>query len=157
MMLATTRDQIANEIHIAAQPELVFRALTDPAQVVQWWGQKGVYRATEFVADLRVGGSWQIAGDGPDGGRFTVKGEITEIDPPRVLAYTWIASWTGDAQTVVRWELSPTATGTRVAIRHSGLAARPELAESYSGWPRMLAWIQAFLERGETIEMRNAF
>ena len=83
-------------------------------------------------------------------------GKFFEIDPARALSYTWIASWTGDAQTTVRWELSPTDQGTQVTIRHSGLSARPELARSYSGWPRMLGWLQAFLEKGETVEHRPA-
>ena len=156
MAPAITGDEIVNEIHIAAQPERVFQALTDPAEVVQWWGQKGVYRATEYAADLRVGGGWHTAGDGPDGRHFVVKGKIVEIHPPRVLAYTWMASWTGDAETQVRWELSPTETGTLVTVHHSGLAGRPELTESYRGWPRMLAWLQAFLERGETAQEREA-
>jgi len=29
-------------------------------------------------------------------------------------------------------------------IRHSGLAAHPEVKGSYRGWPRMLEWLQAF-------------
>jgi|SRR5579884_3028944 len=156
MTFATTRDETVSEIDISARPERVFQALTDPEQVVQWWGQKGVYRAAEFSADLRVGGRWHTAGEGPGGKGFTVEGEITEIDPPKILVYTWTASWTGDAQTVVRWELSPIPTGTRVTIRHSGLAERPELAQSHSGWPRMLGWLQAFLEKGETVRMREA-
>lgn len=156
MTLATNNDEIVSEIQIAAKPERVFQALTDPAEVIQWWGQKGVYQATEYDADLRVGGGWHTAGDGPDGRHFVVKGTITEMNPPRVLAYTWMASWTGDAQTVVRWELSPTEAGTRVRVLHKDLAGRPELAESYRGWPRMLGWLQAFLENGETVQMRQA-
>lgn len=156
MTSATTSDEIVSEIHIAAKPERVFQALIDPTKVVQWWGQKGVYQATEYEAELRVGGGWHTAGDGPDGRRFEVRGQITEINPPLVLAYTWMASWTGDAQTVVRWELLPTETGTLVTIHHSGLAGRPELTESYRGWPRMLAWLKAFLEKEETAPMREA-
>jgi hypothetical protein len=33
-------------------------------------------------------------------------------------------------------------------IRHNGLPAHPEVTGSYRGWPRMLEWLQAFLERG---------
>jgi len=29
-------------------------------------------------------------------------------------------------------------------IRHSGLAAHPEVKGSYRGWQRMLEWLQAF-------------
>jgi hypothetical protein len=42
-----------------------------------------------------------------------------------------------------------------VKLRHYGLAAYPELAKSYSGWPRMLGWLQAFLERGESCDDRE--
>lgn len=149
-------DAIFNEIYIKAAPERVFQALVDPKQVPQWWGQGGVYRCTRFDSDLRRGGKWRSSGVGPDSGKFEVSGEYLEVDPPSVLAYTWTASWTGDARTMVRWELIPAAGGTVVRIRHSGLAAYPELAKSYQGWPRMLGWLQALLERGETAEDRNS-
>ena len=148
-------DEIVSEIHIAAQPERVFQALVDPQQVVKWWGQGGIYRSTQFDADLRTGGKWRSAGVGPDGGRFEVIGEFLEVDPPRLLAYTWIASWTGDVKTTVRWELEPTNQGTLVRIRRSGLAAHPEVAQSYRGWPRTLGWLQAFVEAGETVDNRK--
>lgn len=41
-------DAIVSEIHIAAPPERVFEGLVDLRQVVQWWGEIGVYRCTEF-------------------------------------------------------------------------------------------------------------
>jgi uncharacterized protein YndB with AHSA1/START domain len=78
-----------------------------------------------------------------------------EIDPPRLLVYTWVASWTGDVQTTVRWELAPSGAGTLVRIRHRGLAARPDLAQSYRGWSNILGWIQDFVERGESVESRQ--
>ena len=73
---------------------------------------------------------------------------------PRLLVSTWLASWTGDIQTTLRWELEPARQGTLLRLRHSGLAAHPELSQSYRGWPRMLGWLQAFLERGETVHDR---
>ena len=147
-------DAIVSEIHIAASPERVFQALIEPQQVLQWWGQAGVYRCTEFEADLRPGGKWRSAGEGGDNAQFTVMGEYLEVDSPRLLVYSWVASWTGDVKTTVRWELEPTSKGTLVKIQHSGLAAHPEVAQSYRGWPRMLGWLQAFIEEGETVAMR---
>lgn len=147
-------DSLTSEIQIAADPERVFQALVDPQQVPLWWGQSGIYRCTAFDADLRVGGNWRSTGIGPDGNKFEVHGEFLIIDPPRLLVYTWIASWTGRAQTTVHWELEPKDRYTLLRIRHTGLAARPELTQSYRGWPRMLGWIQAFLETGETVATR---
>jgi uncharacterized protein YndB with AHSA1/START domain len=155
MSVTADQDAIVSEIHIAAPAEQVFQALVDPGQVLGWWGQAGVYRCTEFNRDLRAGGSWHGAGIGPDGRRFDVAGEYLEIDPPRALVYSWVASWTGAARTTVRWELETTGQGTRVRIRHSGLAAHPEAANRYQGWPRMLGWLRSFIEKGETVEMRK--
>ena len=149
-------DEIVSEVQIAAPPERVFQALVDPAQVVKWWGQKGIYCSREFEVDLRVGGTWRTAGLGPNDSAFEVHGEILELDRPRLLAYSWVSSWTGDARTTVRWELEPRNNGTLVRIRHSGFAAHPELAQSYRGWPRMLGWLQALLDRGETVDDSKA-
>jgi uncharacterized protein YndB with AHSA1/START domain len=153
--LTPNADEIVSEIQIAAPPERVFQALVDPSQVLRWWGQTGIYRCTEFQSDLRPGGKWRNAGLSADGRAFEAVGEYLEIDPPRLLVHSWVASWTGDVKTTVRWELEPTKQGTLVRIRHSGLSAHPELAKSYSGWPRLLGWMQALLERGETIDDRK--
>jgi uncharacterized protein YndB with AHSA1/START domain len=122
---------------------------------LKWGGQDGLYRCTKFNADLRVGGKWLSSGVGPDGNNFAVSGEFLEVDPPRLLVYSWVASWTGDAKTTVRWNLVPADRGTLVRIQHIGLAQYPQIAQSYRGWPRMLGWLQALLERGETVETRK--
>jgi hypothetical protein len=41
-----------------------------------------------------------------------------------------------------------------VRNRHSGFAAHPEIATAHRGWPNMLSWLQAFLEKGETVIAR---
>jgi uncharacterized protein YndB with AHSA1/START domain len=156
MQVSSDGDVILTEIDIAASAEKVFQALIDPTQVLQWWGQAGVYRCTDFAADVRAGGQWHSAGIGPDGCPFQVSGRYLEVDPPRLLVHTWIASWTGDAETTVRWELEPQQKCTTLRLRHSGLSAHPGIGESYRGWPRMLGWIQALLEKGETVQSRMA-
>lgn len=149
-------DEIVSEILIAAPAERVFGALVDPSQVVQWWGQSGIYRCTRFETDLRIGGTWRSIGVDGNGRQFEISGEYLEVDPPRLLSSTWVATWTGNAKTRVRWELEPSGNGTIVRIRHSGFAAHPELVQAYRGWPRMLTWLQALLEKGETVEQRKA-
>jgi uncharacterized protein YndB with AHSA1/START domain len=153
---APNPDEIVSEIHIAAPPERVFQALVDPAQVPRWWGQKGIYSCTKFEADLRAGGKWHTIGVTGDGKNFEISGEYLELAPPSLIVTTWIATWTGDVKTTVRWELQPAKNGTLLRIRHSGLAAHPEIAQAYRGWPRMLAWLQALVERGETVDQRPA-
>lgn len=148
-------DAIVREIHINAPLERVFDALVKPELVVRWWGQKGIYRCTEFHSDLRVGGQWRSVGLDGQGKTFEVSGRYLIVDPPRALASTWVATWTGAVETTVGWELESTPQGTLVRIRHSGLAAHPELKQAYRGWPRMLGWLQSLLERAETVETRE--
>src|ERR1700756_3184151 len=102
--IAITPDQntIEAEIFVAAPPERVFQALTDPSQMPRWWGQQGMYRITTFEADVRPGGKWSSVGVGADGTSFRVDGEYVEVDTPRRLVHTWIPSFSEHAKTVVR-------------------------------------------------------
>jgi len=48
-------------------------------------------------------------------------------------------------------------TGTLVKIRQDGFAGNFESArDNARGWIRVLGWMQAFVEKGETIETRPA-
>ena len=164
-------DTVEAEIFVAAPPERVFQALTDPAQMPRWWGQEGMYRITECKADLRPGGKWSSIGVGADGTSFRVDGEYLEIDPPRLLVHTWVPSYSQTLNTVVRWELEPRrvhglqqrgpqkmGTGTNVKLRHTGFAGDAKAAADHgNGWKRVLAWMQAFVEGGATTDTRPAF
>ncbi|MFZ1130168.1 MAG: SRPBCC domain-containing protein [Terriglobales bacterium] len=156
--ISKDHDSIYAEIHIAAPPERVFQALTDPRQLLQWWGQKGMYHHTDWKADVRPGGQWRSEGvSDSDGSGYHVSGEYLEVDPPRLVSYTWVASWSGALRTVVRWELESAAGGTLVRLRHSGFAGAPAQAENHSqGWARVIVWMQGFVERGETVAARPA-
>ncbi len=47
-------------------------------------------------------------------------------------------------------------TGTLVKIRHTGFAGAPEDAKNHSdGWVRVLGWMRAFAETGETVDTRS--
>ena len=169
--VAITPDQdvITGEIFIAAPPARVFQAITDPNQMPRWWGALDTYRITEWKADLRVGGKWSSHGVGVDGKEFEVSGEYLEIDPPRLLVHTWSYSWGSANKTVVRWELEPQSvhglhpkgpqragTGTLLKIRHEGFAGEPAAAAGHSeGWKRVMGWLVAFVEKGETVDTRT--
>jgi uncharacterized protein YndB with AHSA1/START domain len=156
--IAITPDQdaVALEILISAPPERVFQALTDPRQLLQWWGQQGMYHGTKWTTDVRPGGQWRSEGvNETDGSPFHVGGEYLEVDPPRTLVYTWIASWTGSLKTVVRWTLEPCAEGTRVQLRHDGFAKQPGAVRDHAlGWQRVTGWMKEFVEKGTTVADR---
>jgi uncharacterized protein YndB with AHSA1/START domain len=70
----------------AARRELVWRAMTDPAQVVQWWGPRG-FSTTIEVMDLRVGGVWKHVMRGPDGTEYPNQSTFLEVTAPERIVY----------------------------------------------------------------------
>jgi uncharacterized protein YndB with AHSA1/START domain len=107
-----------------------------------------MYRTHDWKVDLRPGGSWGCRARAADGSETTVGGEYIEIDPPRLLVYTWVPSWDGFVETTVRCELDPIATGTRLRITHTGFTDRATVAEGTSkGWTLVLGWLAERVER----------
>jgi uncharacterized protein YndB with AHSA1/START domain len=148
-----TQGNILAVVEIGVPPERVFRALTDPAEVVQWWGAPDLYQVTDWQADLRVGGGWKGSGQGADGKPFSVSGEFLEIDPPRRLVQTWNPDWDPGEPTVIRYQLESIPAGTRVTIRHEGFGERADSCRDHAeGWERVLTWLANHFGPGQPAE-----
>jgi uncharacterized protein YndB with AHSA1/START domain len=148
------QDSVVAEIDILAPPERVFAAISDAEQLKHWWISP-ICDQTFWNLDPRPGGKWGFATtparESINGVKeFKCRGEILEWVPPRLLVYSWIANWNDqpEAVTVVRWELTPIPTGTRVKVTHSGLAQQPTTRELYrGGWPGVIQNLQKYLEK----------
>jgi uncharacterized protein YndB with AHSA1/START domain len=155
-------DSVTAEIEIAAPPEHVFAALTDPKQLFAWWGKEPSVELSVFEMDARPGGLWRFECRPAPGAQhgaveeqlqrnkentFEAHGEVLEYDPPRVLVWSWIANWHEhpNEATVVRWELTPTERGTRVQVKHSRLADEAIARKDYGGgWQGVLQLLKNF-------------
>lgn len=148
------KDAVVSEIFIAAPAQRVFEALTDPKQVMTWWTGKDC-QIEKFDLEPRRGGKWvyetaqsRLNVNGVS--KFHCEGEVIEYDPPRLLAYTWIANWHEDPsrRTVVRYELTAEEGGTNLKITHSGLAEEATARKDYSGgWTGVLEDLKRFAEK----------
>jgi len=153
-LVTADQDAIVSEVHISAPAQRVFQALTDPRQLMLWWNSEEC-QMEFFEMDARRGGKWRFgtkksALNVNGVSRFFCQGEVLEFDPPRVLAYSWIANWHDDKtrRTIVRWELTPTKDGTHVKITHSGLAQESVARKDYSGgWPGVVESLKKFVEK----------
>ena len=153
-IITPDQDAVISEIHIDAPAERVFQALIDPRQVMQWW-TSDVCPIESFTMEAKAGGRWTYdtvkTGFDMNGvTKFHCEGEVLEYDPPRRLAYSWIANWHDDksVRTVVRWELTPTSRGTDVKITHAGLSTLPVARKDYSGgWTGVAEQLKKFVER----------
>lgn len=145
-------------------PEKVWKAITDPAQVKQW------FMASSARVDGKVGGVHEsVAGPA----QIYAQGKILVWDPPRVYEYEWKTAPRQEIpkgeDAVVRWELQSVPGGTLLTLEHrhltkgtatgfapgwhtfldrmdAMLAGEPmpdwmkrfqEVASGYPGWPKM--------------------
>ena len=137
---------VSGYVDIAAPPERVFRALSTD-EMAQWWGHDNMYRTHDYVIDLRPGGKWSCVATSADGSEMTVGGEYITVDPPRVLEYTWVPSWDNFAESRVRMEIEPTATGSRINIVHSGFDSAQRVNGHTEGWTRVFGWLADYIAK----------
>jgi uncharacterized protein YndB with AHSA1/START domain len=148
MNRANTVDAIVQEITITAPADQIFGALTSPEERLKWWWRsEGKFEMTHMESDLRPGGKWLMSGTGMGNKSLTVAGEYCEIDPPRLLVFTWLPDWQEDMPvTVVRWDLEENDGVTTVRLTHSGFTSENSRMV-YRGWPQVLGGLQAYIEQ----------
>ena len=160
-------DVVVVDVEIGAPPERVFQALTDQKQLATWWGKEPSVILTRFDMDGRKGGKYRYechAAPGAEHGevgeqlkrnqakQYECHGEVLEFDPPRLLVWSWMANWHEHPEhvTIVRWELEPTAKGTRVRVTHSGLRNEKIARNDYGqGWQGVLALLLGHFEASD--------
>lgn len=106
--------------------ERVWRAITDPAAISDW------LMPNDFQP--RLGHKFTFQTKPRPGFDGVVRSEVTELEPPRRLAYTWRG---GGLDTLVRFTLEPAAEGTRLILEHTGFEGLRGLMVSHilgSGW-----------------------
>lgn len=145
----TPMPSIVETVEIKAPAQAVFRALITPSELLLWWGDPEICRAMEWEVDARPGGSWRSRWRwGSTGEEFEISGKIIELDPPRVLEYTWADDrYQGLAPTVVRFELAAIPDGTQVTVTHTGFIGETADFRDYAGgWAGVLVALRAVIE-----------
>jgi uncharacterized protein YndB with AHSA1/START domain len=100
-------------------PERVWDALTDPDRQFGW-------HPTPARFELEVGGRVEYLEGGFAGPGV---GEVTAVEPPRLLAYTWV----GSEPDQLRWELRPHDEGCLLTLAHT-FSERNSAANFGAGW-----------------------
>ena len=110
-------------------PEAVWVALTDPRDLREW---------APFDADRNLGvpGDAVLTMAGGVGDEQT-SAHVRIADRPRLLEYTWDAD-------LLRWELEPTAKGTRLTLRHT--TNREWTARVAAGWHICIDVMERYLD-----------
>ncbi len=128
---------------ISAPPERVFHALTDPEELMKWWGAKGTM--TGAHVNLRPGGEYRFEFLGPQGAVAWVRGQYQAVEPPSRVVMTWFNSKYSDLRNSVEIRLDAAPGGTRLTLLHGGLAGRPdEYADYEKVWPEVLGYLGSY-------------
>lgn len=131
---ANQRQVLTVRRHIPAEPAVVFAAWTEPDQLMCWWGPADVV-CTHAEIDLRVGGSFRIANQLPDGQLIWISGSYQEIDPPHRLRHTWLVGEpAGGVPSDVTVTFNPINGGTEIRITHRDIATAADRDSHQHGW-----------------------
>lgn len=124
---------------LPAAADEVFRAHTTPAELAKWWGPTG-FTAPVIELDLRVGGTFRIAMQPPDGEVFHLAGEFLAIEPPNHLAYTfrWEEPDPDDRETSVTLSIDDRGKSSQVTMVQTGFATEARRALHQQGWRESL-------------------
>jgi uncharacterized protein YndB with AHSA1/START domain len=132
---------------LPASRDDVFRALTDPDELAEWWGPKG-FAVPDLHFAPRVGDTFRIAMQPPDGDVFHLSGEFREVDPPARLAFTfrWEPPDPDDRETAVTLTLEDRGEVTEVVLTQGEFATAERRALHEGGWSDSFERLAALLD-----------
>ena len=151
---AVESNEIRKTIMIEAQPEAVFRAISDEKELAKWFPDHA-------RLELKIGGVVQLVfyKDGDVHAEdHQVEGRVLEMVPNKKLSYSWAN--TSDPKfpkTIVAWTLEPAGKGkTRVTLVHTGFDPKSRWFELHNqGWSYFVEDRLAKYCRGETLGKRG--
>ena len=123
---------------IAADPEIVFDAWTQPEHLKKWSAPEGMDVPISDV-DLTVGGRFHLQMRNAEGGFHNARGIYQEIDRPTRLVYSWEWDEHPDhGQSLITVEFKAVDGGTEVTMVHAGLPSEESATEHEGGWTSCL-------------------
>jgi uncharacterized protein YndB with AHSA1/START domain len=128
MSTSTTETDIRIERVLQAAIDRVYDAWTRPELLTRWYCPNPELDL-KVDADVRVGGLYVVTM-----GPHVVRGSYTELEPPRLIAFTWKWDKTDSVDSQVRVELSEVDGGTRMLLSHTGLENAEDVKNHLHGW-----------------------
>lgn len=129
--------EIKKTILIDASPEVVFRAITDPNELTNWFPDQA-------ILEPKVGGKVKFRFYKTDSKYrpmdYFPEGTVIEFIPNERISYTWHEPNIADfPNTVVTWELEKIENDkTRLKLSHTGFKAGGLAKKHNEGWPHFL-------------------
>ena len=121
---------------VPASRERTFRAWTDPADIVRWWGRPWGMTVPSAEVDLRVGGRYRIAMRSPLRHETGVVGTFHEIEPPARLVYTltWERGGWRSREMLITVEFADRGGQTEIFLMHEKMSNEASRRFHRAGW-----------------------
>lgn len=71
-----------------APRELVFKAMTEPQLLAQWWGMRNTVTTVDKM-ETKHGGRWRFVDHDAEGNEYAFRGVYHEVSSPERLVYTF--------------------------------------------------------------------
>ena len=151
MSASTTETRtMVSSVVIAATPEQIWHAITDPEQTAQW------YFGTRVRSTWEPGSPIEYVDDDGD---VQLTGEVVEVVPQQKLVHTFKAVWSPDIAedpaSTYEFRIEPMGEAlTRVTVEHSGIPVGTPTDEQVSGGSSLiLSALKTLLETGKPLPM----
>jgi uncharacterized protein YndB with AHSA1/START domain len=135
--------------YLAAAPQKVFAAFSEPRLVTRWLTPSPDITLTLLQFDFRHGGSYRFAYRLPDGQTVIVGGSYRAIEPPSKIAFTCVIEPPDEhagIESLVTVTITPDRGGTELRIRHEKLTRPDAVMRHAEGWRGALERLMALLE-----------
>ena len=129
---------------IKAPPARVWAAITQPEQMMQWWGPDAG-PTLSALADVRPGGRFSIVFRLLNGDEHNPTGIYQEVVPEKRLVFTWDLPGTPEPQSLVTFRLEPFDGGTVLTLNHERLPDEEARTSHEAGWRGLLDKLPVFL------------
>ena len=135
-----------------ADVQRLWRAVTDPVHLIQWFGPEGTF-VDGSAMDLRRTGAWSCDLRGKESlDLFKVSGVVTSVTPPEdggagTVSFTWAwhdAEGRRGAESFVTFRVEPTRRGARLVLRHVRLSDVQAAQDHTVGWTSSLRKLDRF-------------
>lgn len=129
---------------IKASPSKVWAAITQPEQMIQWWGPDAG-PTLDVVADVRPGGRFSVVFRLLSGEEHNPTGIYREVIPEQKLTFTWDLPGAEEPESLVTFLLKPVDGGTELTLRHEHLPDEAARESHEQGWSGLLDKLPRFL------------
>lgn len=131
---------------VAAPPERVWNAMTEPDQVAQYMMGSRVQTDWKPGSPITWSGEWE-------GKPYQDKGEVLAVEPGRLLEVTHYSPLTGDEDApenyhTLRYLLSQGIGGTAVSLTQDGCTSEEQAEQFSKNWQGMLDGLKNVAEAG---------